>query len=180
MPNRFSSAKFSISQCDRCGFRFKLTKLKSLTIKTKNVNILVCQECWETDHPQLKLGMYPVNDPQAVRNPRPDFAEYPESRSYTEVINNGAGISLTVGILTISGEVFYEDLVGIPITLGVGAITSNSGTGATYFSGVGTFYGSFFAGQYFVIPVGVTTTGFILQQDGSTILLENGVDRLIF
>jgi len=33
---------------------------------------LVCKQCWEKDHPQLQLGMYPVDDPQAVRNPRPD------------------------------------------------------------------------------------------------------------
>lgn len=76
MPNKYSSGKNSIAQCDRCGFRFKLKQLKSLTIKTKNVNILVCPECWEADHPQLKLGMYPVNDPQAVRNPRPDLGYY--------------------------------------------------------------------------------------------------------
>jgi len=74
MPNQFSSGKYSIAQCDRCNFRFKLKQLKSLTIKTKKVNILVCPECWEEDHPQLMLGMYPVNDPQAVRNPRPDVS----------------------------------------------------------------------------------------------------------
>ena len=33
---------------------------------------MVCPECWEPDQPQLSLGLYPVNDPQAVRNPRPD------------------------------------------------------------------------------------------------------------
>jgi hypothetical protein len=49
-----------------------LKELKTLTIKTKNVNIKVCKTCWEPDQPQLSLGMYPVNDPQAVRNPRPD------------------------------------------------------------------------------------------------------------
>lgn len=72
MPNQFASGKYAIAQCDRCNFRFKLKQLKSLTIKTKKVNILVCPECWEQDHPQLQLGMYPVNDPQALRNPRPD------------------------------------------------------------------------------------------------------------
>jgi hypothetical protein len=72
MPNQFSSGKFAIAECDRCGQRYKLKQLKSLTIKTKKVNILVCPECWEPDQPQLQLGMYPVNDPQAVRNPRPD------------------------------------------------------------------------------------------------------------
>lgn len=74
MPNQFSSGKFAIAECDRCGQRFKLKQLKSLTIKTKRVNILVCPECWEPDQPQLQIGMYPVNDPQAVRNPRPDVS----------------------------------------------------------------------------------------------------------
>lgn len=72
MPSKFASGKYAIAQCDRCNFRFKLKELRSLTIKTKKVNILVCPECWEPDQPQLQLGMYPVNDPQAVRNPRPD------------------------------------------------------------------------------------------------------------
>jgi hypothetical protein len=72
MGNRFSSAKHSIAECDRCGFRYKLKELKKLTIKTKQVQIKVCPTCWEEDHPQLQLGMYPVQDPQAVREPRPD------------------------------------------------------------------------------------------------------------
>ena len=76
MPTKFASAKNSIAQCDRCGFRFKLKQLKQLVIKTKNVNILVCPECWEPDQPQLSLGLYPVNDPQAVRNPRPDSPSF--------------------------------------------------------------------------------------------------------
>ena len=72
MGNRFSSAKHSIAECDRCGFRYKLKELKKLTIKTKQVSIKVCKTCWEQDQPQLQLGMYPVDDPQAVREPRPD------------------------------------------------------------------------------------------------------------
>jgi len=28
------------------------------------------------DHPQLQLGMYPVNDPQAIREPRRDNSYY--------------------------------------------------------------------------------------------------------
>jgi hypothetical protein len=79
MPTKFASAKNSIAQCDRCGFRFKLKQLKQLVIKTKNVNILVCPECYEPDQPQLSLGLYPVNDPQAVRNPRPDSPSYYQS-----------------------------------------------------------------------------------------------------
>lgn len=72
MANRFSSGKNAIADCDRCGQRTKLRLLKELVIKTKKTNILVCPSCWDPDHPQLQLGMYPIADPQAVRNPRPD------------------------------------------------------------------------------------------------------------
>lgn len=72
MPTKFASGKKAIAECDRCGQRYMLRQLRKLTIKTKVTNVLVCPECWEPDHPQLKLGMYPVNDPQALRNPRPD------------------------------------------------------------------------------------------------------------
>jgi hypothetical protein len=72
MPSQFASGKYAIAECDRCGQRFKLKELKKLVIKTQIKNILVCRECWEPDQPQLQLGMYPVNDPQALRNPRPD------------------------------------------------------------------------------------------------------------
>lgn len=72
MAAKYSSAKFAHGFCDRCGFREKLTRLRTLVIKTINVNIRVCKSCWEADHPQLKLGMYPVFDPQALENPRPD------------------------------------------------------------------------------------------------------------
>lgn len=72
MGNRFASGKIAIAMCDRCGFRFKLRDLRTLIVKTKPVNVLVCRECWDPDHPQLQLGMYPVDDPQALRNPRRD------------------------------------------------------------------------------------------------------------
>ena len=72
MPTKYASGKHSIAECDRCGQRYKLTELKKITIKTKQVNIKLCPECWDPDHPQLQLGLYPVNDPQGVREPRPD------------------------------------------------------------------------------------------------------------
>lgn len=72
MGNRFSSGKNSIAECDRCGFQYKLTNLKKEVIKTKTYNLLVCPTCWDPDQPQLQLGMFPVDDPQGVRDPRPD------------------------------------------------------------------------------------------------------------
>jgi hypothetical protein len=71
---KYASGKHSIAECDRCGQRYKLSQLRKLTIKTKQVSIKVCPECWEPDQPQLQLGMYPVYDPQAVMDPRPDVS----------------------------------------------------------------------------------------------------------
>ena len=72
MGNRYASGKNAIAECDRCGQRFKLKILKTEIIKTKTYNLLVCPTCWDPDQPQLQLGMFPVDDPQALRNPRPD------------------------------------------------------------------------------------------------------------
>jgi hypothetical protein len=87
---KYAAGKYSIAECDRCGQRYLLKQLKKLTIKTKQVSIKVCPECWEPDQPQLQLGMYPVYDPQAVREPRPDT-------SYTQSGLTGLQTDITPG-----------------------------------------------------------------------------------
>lgn len=114
MPTKFASGKFAIAECDRCGFQYKLKQLKSLVIKTKAVNIMVCPTCWEKDQPQLQLGMYTVTDPQALRNPRPDNS-YAESRNIqwgwapvggsratdSELTPNDLALNITLGTVTV-------------------------------------------------------------------------------
>lgn len=93
MGNRFASGRIAIAMCDRCGFQYQLKQLQKIVIKTKNVNLLVCPECWEPDQPQLSLGMYPVDDPQALRNPRRD-------NSYIEAGLTGLQLENTSGSST--------------------------------------------------------------------------------
>jgi hypothetical protein len=88
MPNRFASGKYAIAECDRCAQRYKLKELRTQTVKTKPFKVKVCPSCWDPDQPQLQLGMYPVNDPQAVREPRPDV-------SYTVSGQSGLQLLLT-------------------------------------------------------------------------------------
>jgi hypothetical protein len=90
MGNRFASGKIAIAICDRCGFQFRLRELRTLIVKTKQVNMLVCRECWEPDQPQLQLGMYPVDDPQALRNPRKDNTYYQSGTTSTGSIGEGS------------------------------------------------------------------------------------------
>ena len=82
MANAFAAAKRTIAECDVCGFRFKLKELRNIVTNGNDTNIKACRECWSGDHPQNKLGKFPVNDPQAVRDPRPDFAGYDSSRNF--------------------------------------------------------------------------------------------------
>ena len=90
MGNRFASGKHSIAECDRCGFRFKLKDLRREVVKTKNYELLVCGPCWDPDQPQLQLGMYPVDDPQGVRNPRPDRSYWSSGTTGLQIENNNS------------------------------------------------------------------------------------------
>jgi hypothetical protein len=74
VATKYASGKYSIAECDRCGQRYKLSELKKEVIKTKLFQIKVCPTCWDPDQPQLSLGLYPISDPQAVREPRPDVS----------------------------------------------------------------------------------------------------------
>lgn len=71
---RFAAGRIAIGICDRCGFQYLLKTLKKETVKGKLNNLKVCESCFDPDHPQLHLGEYPVDDPQALQDPRPDAA----------------------------------------------------------------------------------------------------------
>ena len=72
MPKRFASEKKAFGFCDRCAQRYPLKKLRTYVVKGRIINQRVCPECWDPDHPQLWIGTFPVSDPQALQNPRPD------------------------------------------------------------------------------------------------------------
>jgi hypothetical protein len=97
MANRFASGKNAIAQCDRCDQRFKLKVLKREVIKTKNYELLVCPECWDPDQPQLQLGMYPVDDPQGLRNPRPDRSYVASGTTGLQILNGNSTSILEQG-----------------------------------------------------------------------------------
>ena len=125
MGNRFASGKKAIAICDRCGFQFRLRELRTLIVKTKQVNILVCKQCWEPDQPQLQLGMYPVDDPQALRNPRKDNTYYQSGATATGSLGEGSR-NIQWGWNPIGGASFFDAgltpnyLVG---TTSVGTVT---------------------------------------------------------
>lgn len=108
MGNRFTSGKRSIAECDRCGQQYKLKKLKTEIIKTKQYQLLVCPECWDPDHPQLLLGMFPVDDPQAVRNPRKDTTYYVSGKTVDGTLGGGSRI-IQWGWNPVGGARLFDD-----------------------------------------------------------------------
>lgn len=129
MGNRFASAKNSIAICDRCGFQFKLTTLRKEVVKTKIYNTLVCSSCWDPDQPQLQLGMYPVDDPQAVRNPRRDTT-YVTAGVNTAGFNTGGSRDIQWGWNPVGGSRFFDSSLtpnNLALSVEVGTVTVQIG-----------------------------------------------------
>lgn len=98
--SRFASGKIALGICDICGFQYKLRELRDLIIKGRNSNLMACPECWNPDQPQLSLGTFPVDDPQAIRNPRPDYNQYAQSRAVTIPVRGVVGTGF-IGTVTV-------------------------------------------------------------------------------
>lgn len=127
MGERFASGKYSISQCDRCGFRYKLKQLKFEVIKTKLYQLKVCPECWDPDQPQLQLGMYPVDDPQGVRQPRPDTTYYTAGID-ADGFPSGGSRDIQWGWNPVGGSSFFDVALTpnyLVATTSVGTVTVN-------------------------------------------------------
>ncbi len=99
--SRFASGRKSLAICDICGFQYKLRELRDLIVKGRNSNLMACPECWNPDQPQLSLGSFPVNDPQAIRNPRPDYNQYAQSRAQVIPVRGVVGTGF-IGTVTVT------------------------------------------------------------------------------
>jgi hypothetical protein len=99
--SRFASGKKSLAICDICGFQYKLRELRDLIVKGRNSNLMACPECWNPDQPQLSLGSFPVDDPQAIRNPRPDYNQYAQSRAQIIPVRGVVGTGF-IGTVTVT------------------------------------------------------------------------------
>ena len=118
MSNRFASGKKAIAECDRCGQQFKLKKLKTEIIKQRRYELLVCPTCWDPDQPQLMLGTFPVDDPQALRESRRDTTYLTSGLNVSGNISGGSrqiqwGWAPVGGSRLFDSELTPNDLVGV-------------------------------------------------------------------
>ena len=108
MGNRFASGKIAIAECDRCGQQYKLKQLKTEIIKQRQYQLLVCPECWDPDQPQLMLGTFPVDDPQALRNPRQDTTYVTSGVNVNGYVSGGSR-DIQWGWNPVGGASFFDD-----------------------------------------------------------------------
>lgn len=123
----FARGKRAFGFCDRCGFRYDLGELKFQPVKGRNTNLKVCTPCLDKDHPQLFLGMFPVVDPQALRDPRPDTALVASEAlfGWQDVVSMMAKFGSTGGIVG-NNAVYMQGQVGSVIVLNNGKYEPNT------------------------------------------------------
>jgi hypothetical protein len=129
MGNRFASGKIAIAECDRCGQQYKLKKLKTEIIKQRLYQLLVCPECWDPDQPQLMLGTFPVDDPQALRNPRKDTT-YVTSGVNTAGYVSGGSRDIQWGWNPVGGSRLNDNLLTpnyLALAVQIGTVTVTTG-----------------------------------------------------
>lgn len=107
MSTQWANGANAAAICDVCGFRYRLGRLRKLVVNQTVTEIKACPSCWVPDQPQLQLGKFSIDDPQALYEPRPDSA-MAESRLFQynwAPVGGGAGNgTLTPNYLMLYGQ----------------------------------------------------------------------------
>ena len=106
----YAAGKKAFGFCDRTGFRYPLRDLVPQIENGRPNGLLVGRDVVDEDQPQLQLGRLNMDDPQALRNPRPDQGEAESRRLYAFDPVGGGNSALgsrTVGldITAVAGKV---------------------------------------------------------------------------
>jgi hypothetical protein len=77
----YAQGKRAYGICDRTGMRYKLSDLVWEFKNNQRTGLRVGRDVADPDHPQNFLGRVRINDPQSLRDPRPDQNK-PEARGF--------------------------------------------------------------------------------------------------
>lgn len=104
MAGKYATSPWALGLCDRCGFSYPLRELKTEFYDLRPNGLKVCPTCLDKDNPQLQVGRINVNDPQSLRDPRPDVDQQASTGlfGWNPVGNPLNNIQLEVGTVTVS------------------------------------------------------------------------------
>jgi hypothetical protein len=111
----YARGKHAFGFCDRTGFRYRLNDLVPQIVNGRPSGWMVGRDVVDEDQPQLRLGRISMDDPQALRNARPDKAQLESRKMYAWDPVGGGNTAL--GSRT----------VGLDITAEVGNVTVSTG-----------------------------------------------------
>ena len=100
----YARGKYAFGYCDKTGFRYPLADLVPEFSNGVKTGFLVGRDVVDPDQPQNFLGRIKINDPQSLRNPRPDTS-LEESRGlfgFNPVWNDLQFMQSGVGTVTIN------------------------------------------------------------------------------
>jgi len=135
----YAKGRHAFGFCDRTGFRYPLKDLVPEYRNGVKTGFLVGRDVVDPDQPQNFLGRIKINDPQSLRNPRPDTSLL-ASRAIVgfDPVGNPAVISTgLVGRVTIT-ITETDNVGGVSATGSVGSVTVSVATAAPSFDSTTT------------------------------------------
>lgn len=109
MTSKFAQGSRALGTCDMCAQVYRLHELRPEIYNQRPTGFLVCSECLDIDQEQLQVGKWPINDPQALRNPRVD-TNLLMSRAlwgFGPVGNGSTQITASSGVVSVNGAMYY-------------------------------------------------------------------------
>ncbi len=97
----YARGKHAFGICDRSGFRYKLSDLVWEIQNGKKTGFRVGKDIVDPDQPQNFLGRVKINDPQALQDPRPDYAPGNGLFGWNPVWNPIQDMVSSVGTVTV-------------------------------------------------------------------------------
>jgi len=97
----YARGKHAFGICDRSGFRYKLSDLVWEIQNGKKTGFRVGKDIVDPDQPQNFLGRVKINDPQALQDPRPDYAPGNGLFGWNPVWNPLQDMVSSVGTVTV-------------------------------------------------------------------------------
>lgn len=88
--------------CDRTGFRYRLNDLVWEFQNGVRTGLRVGKDVSDKDHPQNFLGRLKINDPQSLRDPRPDYSPGRDIWGWAPVGNDAIYMTCTSGMVTVT------------------------------------------------------------------------------
>ena len=120
----YAKSKYAFGFCDRTGFRYPLNDLVPEYNNGVKTGFLVGMDIKDPDQPQNFLGRVKINDPQSLRNPRPDTSllESRELFGFNPVWNPAQYVVASVGRVTVAAA-SSGTVTGVSATSAVGSVT---------------------------------------------------------